>query len=137
MWPIVQTGNFIVVPVRFQLLVVNLFCFFDDVFISFVQHRGMPKIFAWFESSWYKYLGADVLKEIEDDMNREEEAVHASSLNKTTSTQAHPHPRGKHEHTEKGTVIISTTTKEVKVLSPQNDVQQQQRIEVRHATQTT
>lgn len=40
-WPPIQTINFRFVPVKFQLLVVNLGCYFDDVFLSYVQHNGM------------------------------------------------------------------------------------------------
>ena len=56
-WPIVQCFNFRLVPVQLQLLVVNLFCYFDDVFLSYVQHNGMPGVFLWIERAWLSYIG--------------------------------------------------------------------------------
>ena len=56
-WPLVQCVNFRLVPVHLQLLVVNLFCYFDDVFISYVQHNGMPGFFLWIEEAWLSYIG--------------------------------------------------------------------------------
>lgn len=38
-WPPIQTVNFRFVPVKFQLLVVNLGCYFDDVFLSYGHQR--------------------------------------------------------------------------------------------------
>lgn len=56
-WPLVQCFNFRFTPVNFQLLVVNLFCYFDDVFLSYVQHNGMPSIFVGIETWWLNYIG--------------------------------------------------------------------------------
>ena len=56
MWPIVQGLNFYFVPVRHQLLCVNTVCYFDDVFLSYVQHNGIPKIFEIIEDAWADYL---------------------------------------------------------------------------------
>lgn len=59
-WPPIQTLNFRFVPVKFQLLVVNLGCYFDDVFLSYVQHNGMPRIFQRVERAWLDFIdGAD------------------------------------------------------------------------------
>jgi len=58
-WPIVQCFNFRFVSVNLQLLVVNLFCYFDDVFISYVQHNGMPALFVGIENAWLDYIGED------------------------------------------------------------------------------
>jgi protein Mpv17 len=60
-WPPIQTINFRLVPVKFQLLVVNLGCYFDDVFLSYVQHNGMPAIFQRVERWWLEYIGDDGL----------------------------------------------------------------------------
>lgn len=38
-WPLVQGLNFKFVPVHHQLLVVNIVCYFDDIFLSYVQVR--------------------------------------------------------------------------------------------------
>lgn len=38
-WPFIQVFNFRFVPVKFQLLIVNLGCYFDDIFLSYVQVR--------------------------------------------------------------------------------------------------
>lgn len=38
-WPVVQGINFHFVPVRHQLLVVNSMCYFDDIFLTYVQVR--------------------------------------------------------------------------------------------------
>lgn len=51
-WPLVQGTNFALVPVRHQLLVVNTVCYFDDIFLTFVQHNGMPAIFTRVEDYW-------------------------------------------------------------------------------------
>ena len=58
-WPIVQCFNFRFVSVNLQLLVVNLFCYFDDVFISYVQHNGMPALFVGIENAWLDYIGVE------------------------------------------------------------------------------
>lgn len=75
-WPIIQTVNFRWIPVNYQLLLVNLFCFFDDVFISYVQHNGMPPLFQYYETWWHNKLGGDTLQQIQCDMEREERIIH-------------------------------------------------------------
>lgn len=61
-WPPIQCVNFRFVPVKFQLLVVNLGCYFDDVFLSYVQHNGMPYIFQSIERSWLEWIGDESVK---------------------------------------------------------------------------
>ncbi|CAL9108697.1 unnamed protein product [Musa acuminata var. zebrina] len=39
-WPIVQVANFRFVPVRYQLLYVNLFCLLDSSFLSWIEQQG-------------------------------------------------------------------------------------------------
>lgn len=75
-WPFIQLVNFKYVNVNYQLLLVNLFCFFDDVFISYVQHNGMPKLFQYYENWWYNKLGREELKQIQHDMEIEENIIH-------------------------------------------------------------
>lgn len=42
-WPIVQVANFRYVPVRYQLLYVNVFCLLDSAFLSWIeQQRDAP-----------------------------------------------------------------------------------------------
>lgn len=62
MWPIVQGLNFHFVPVRHQLLVVNFMCYFDDIFLSYVQHNELPKIFQIVEDWWEEYYKNNLLK---------------------------------------------------------------------------
>ncbi|KAM7260008.1 hypothetical protein ACFE04_015749 [Oxalis oulophora] len=38
-WPIVQVANFRFVPVRYQLLYVNLFCLVDSCFLSWLEQQ--------------------------------------------------------------------------------------------------
>lgn len=38
-WPIVQVANFRYVPVRYQLLYVNIFCLLDSAFLSWVEQQ--------------------------------------------------------------------------------------------------
>jgi protein Mpv17 len=74
MWPIVQGLNFKYVPVIHQLMVVNLMCYLDDIFLSYVQHNSLPKFFQiiedWWEETLAKYGWDSDLKELEE---REEE----------------------------------------------------------------
>ena len=44
MWPIVQGTNFRYIPVRHQLMFVNTACYFDDIFLSYVEHNGMDRM---------------------------------------------------------------------------------------------
>ena len=57
MWPIVQGINFRFVPVRHQLLAVNTVCYFDDVFLTYVEHNGLPEIFQGIERWWAGVIG--------------------------------------------------------------------------------
>jgi hypothetical protein len=43
-FPVVQIINFKYVPVRHQLLYFNSVCYFWDIFLSWVQHNGMPEV---------------------------------------------------------------------------------------------
>ncbi|KAK8682860.1 hypothetical protein V6N13_038942 [Hibiscus sabdariffa] len=38
-WPIVQVANFRYVPVRYQLLYVNIFCLLDSAFLSWIEQQ--------------------------------------------------------------------------------------------------
>jgi len=55
-WPLVQGINFKYVPVQHQLLVVNLMCYFDDIFLSYVQHNSLPAVFQLIEDWWERVL---------------------------------------------------------------------------------
>lgn len=61
-WPAVQGINFHFVPVRHQLLVVNTVCFFDDIFLTYIQHNSVPKIFLRIEEWWKKFFEQHLLK---------------------------------------------------------------------------
>lgn len=47
-WPLVQVANFRFVPVRYQLLYVNLFCLLDSSFLSWVEQQGDAPWKQWF-----------------------------------------------------------------------------------------
>jgi protein Mpv17 len=47
-WAVVQVANFRLVPVRHQLLFVNVFCLIDSAFLSWVKHQD--------DAPWKKYL---------------------------------------------------------------------------------
>ncbi|CAL9038976.1 uncharacterized protein LOC135644044 [Musa acuminata AAA Group] len=49
-WPIVQVANFRFVPVRYQLLYVNLFCLLDSSFLSWIEQQGDAPWKQWFTS---------------------------------------------------------------------------------------
>nr|XP_028965633.1 PXMP2/4 family protein 2-like isoform X2 [Malus domestica] len=49
-WPIVQTANFRYVPVRYQLLYVNIFCLLDSAFLSWVEQQKDAAWKQWFTS---------------------------------------------------------------------------------------
>ncbi|CAL0331033.1 unnamed protein product [Lupinus luteus] len=52
-WPFVQVFNFRYVPVKYQLLYVNLFCLVDSAFLSWLeQQKGAP----W--KQWFKSLNS-------------------------------------------------------------------------------
>ncbi|XP_072965113.1 uncharacterized protein [Typha angustifolia] len=49
-WPVVQIANFRFVPVRYQLLYVNLFCLLDSSFLSWIEQQGDASWKQWFSS---------------------------------------------------------------------------------------
>ncbi|KAF0917333.1 hypothetical protein E2562_017507 [Oryza meyeriana var. granulata] len=49
-WPAVQIANFRFVPVRYQLLYVNLFCLLDSCFLSWIEQQGDAPWKQWFTS---------------------------------------------------------------------------------------
>ncbi|PON50552.1 Mpv17/PMP [Parasponia andersonii] len=49
-WPIVQVVNFRYVPVRYQLLYVNIFCLLDSAFLSWVEQQKDAAWKQWFTS---------------------------------------------------------------------------------------
>jgi protein Mpv17 len=49
-WPAVQIANFRFVPVRYQLLYVNLFCLLDSCFLSWIEQQGDASWKRWFTS---------------------------------------------------------------------------------------
>ena len=90
-WPLVQGLNFRYIPVQHQLLVVNLMCYFDDIFLSYVQHNSLPKLFQVIEDWWERVVvrrGWDYdlheLEELEmeDDRRRKELFVQAMEAKK-------------------------------------------------------
>lgn len=50
-WPFVQVVNFRYVPVRYQLLYVNLFCLLDSIFLSWMEQQKDASWKQWFSSS--------------------------------------------------------------------------------------
>ncbi|XP_071704938.1 protein sym-1-like [Rutidosis leptorrhynchoides] len=53
-WPIVQVVNFRYVPVRYQLLYVNLFCLLDSCFLSWLEQQQDAAWKQWFKSFSFK-----------------------------------------------------------------------------------
>lgn len=49
-WPIVQVANFKFVPVRYQLLYVNIFCLLDSAFLSWLEQQQDAPWKKWFAS---------------------------------------------------------------------------------------
>ncbi|CAK7337408.1 unnamed protein product [Dovyalis caffra] len=49
-WPIVQVANFRYVPVRYQLLYVNVFCLLDSAFLSWIEQQKDAPWKQWFTS---------------------------------------------------------------------------------------
>ncbi|KAF3441930.1 hypothetical protein FNV43_RR15845 [Rhamnella rubrinervis] len=49
-WPIFQVVNFRYVPVRYQLLYVNVFCLLDSAFLSWVEQQKDAPWKQWFTS---------------------------------------------------------------------------------------
>lgn len=50
-WPVVQVFNFRYVPVKYQLLYVNLFCLLDSAFLSWLEQQKDAPWKQWFTSS--------------------------------------------------------------------------------------
>lgn len=53
-WPIVQVGNFRFIPVRYQLLYVNLFCLLDSCFLSWLEQQQDAAWKQWFKTFSFK-----------------------------------------------------------------------------------
>ncbi|XP_077219692.1 peroxisomal membrane 22 kDa (Mpv17/PMP22) family protein [Tasmannia lanceolata] len=49
-WPLVQVANFRYIPVRYQLLYVNLFCLLDSAFLSWLEQQEDAPWKKWFRS---------------------------------------------------------------------------------------
>jgi len=49
-WPIFQVVNFRYVPVRYQLLYVNVFCLIDSAFLSWIEQQKDAPWKQWFTS---------------------------------------------------------------------------------------
>ncbi|XP_048133184.1 protein sym-1 [Rhodamnia argentea] len=49
-WPLVQVANFRYVPVRYQLLYVNMFCLLDSAFLSWLEQQKDAPWKQWFTS---------------------------------------------------------------------------------------
>ncbi|PIA42693.1 hypothetical protein AQUCO_02000264v1 [Aquilegia coerulea] len=47
-WPLLQVANFRYVPVRYQLLYVNVFCLLDSAFLSWVDQQENAQWKQWF-----------------------------------------------------------------------------------------
>lgn len=59
-WPIVQVINFRFVPVRYQLLYVNLFCLLDSCFLSWLDQQQDAPWKQWFKGFFFdKYKSRD------------------------------------------------------------------------------
>ncbi|XP_021903204.1 PXMP2/4 family protein 2 isoform X2 [Carica papaya] len=52
-WPIVQIANFRYIPVRYQLLYVNVFCLLDSAFLSWIEQQKDAHWKKWFTSSQF------------------------------------------------------------------------------------
>ncbi|KAJ1393515.1 Mpv17/PMP22 [Sesbania bispinosa] len=49
-WPVVQVFNFSYIPVKYQLLYVNLFCLLDSAFLSWLEQQKDAPWKQWFTS---------------------------------------------------------------------------------------
>ncbi|XP_021277663.1 PXMP2/4 family protein 4 isoform X2 [Herrania umbratica] len=49
-WPIVQVANFRYIPVRYQLLYVNVFCLLDSCFLSWIEQQEDAPWKQWLNS---------------------------------------------------------------------------------------
>ncbi|KAK9072084.1 hypothetical protein SSX86_008516 [Deinandra increscens subsp. villosa] len=52
-WPVVQLINFRFVPVKYQLLYVNLFCLLDSCFLSWLEQQQDAAWKQWFRSLFF------------------------------------------------------------------------------------
>ncbi|KAG4136297.1 hypothetical protein ERO13_D08G272400v2 [Gossypium hirsutum] len=50
LWPIVQVANFRYIPVRYQLLYVNMFCLLDSCFLSWIEQQEDAPWKQWLNS---------------------------------------------------------------------------------------
>ncbi|KAL5697508.1 hypothetical protein ACHQM5_028641 [Ranunculus cassubicifolius] len=50
-WPLLQVANFRYVPVRYQLLYVNVFCLLDSAFLSWIEQQKDAPWKQWFKKS--------------------------------------------------------------------------------------
>lgn len=48
-WPILQVANFRYIPVRYQLLYVNVFCLLDSCFLSWIEQQQDAAWKHWFK----------------------------------------------------------------------------------------
>lgn len=57
-WPILQIANFRYVPLRFQLLYVNMFCLVDSAFLSWLEQQQ--------DASWKQFLTSSITSKGQD-----------------------------------------------------------------------
>lgn len=50
LWPVVQAVNFRFLPVRYQLLYVNIFCLLDSCFLSWIEQQEDAPWKQWFKA---------------------------------------------------------------------------------------
>ena len=101
--------NFRYVPVAHQLLVVNLFCYFDDIFLSYVQHNGMPQIFSQFESWWFQFIGEEKIQNIQRAMNKKQLDIKKSKADQIPQLlQVHNHSSSSPSIIQPGTLSPSS-----------------------------
>jgi protein Mpv17 len=92
-WPAIQWTNFRYVPVSHQLLIVNMFLFLEDIFLSYVQHRGVPPLFARIDQLWIRMRGKERIQQVEKLMQEEEKErlsrKQKEQLARASSTSSH------------------------------------------------
>ncbi|CAD6233596.1 unnamed protein product [Miscanthus lutarioriparius] len=69
-WPAVQIANFRFIPVRYQLLYVNLFCLLDSCFLSWIEQQGDASWKRWF-TSFQKIEDQKSKVQVKQSFNRE------------------------------------------------------------------
>lgn len=57
-WPILQIANFRYVPLRFQLLYVNMFCLVDSAFLSWLEQQQ--------DASWKQFVTSSITSKGQD-----------------------------------------------------------------------